>query len=132
MAVNGGLADRLEIDSAGTIGNHAGSPPDYRMAKSLKARGYVVEGVARRVRAEDLEKFDLILAMDDENYDYLQSLARRVGHAEKIRKFVEFCSRHTTPVVPDPYSGGPEGFELVADILEDGGEGLLGHVRNQL
>jgi len=96
------------------------------MAATLRARGYVVAGTARRVTRADLEHFDLVLAMDDENFGDLVKLAKHdVSLTPKIHKFVEFCERHTTSLVPDPYYGGPEGFERVADILEDGCHGLL-------
>lgn len=128
MAADAGMAGLVESDSAGTIGNHAGSPPDYRMAKTLKTRGYVVDGTARRVTAADLESFDLVLAMDDDNYADLLTLSKSGVHRAEIRKFVEFCTRHTERAVPDPYYGGPEGFERVADILEDGCAGLLAYL----
>ena len=128
MAADAGLSDRVEVDSAGTIGFHAGTPPDPRMARTLKTRGYTVEGAARQVTAKDLEEYDLVLAMDDENYEALRSLAANSGEVAKIRKFVEFCSRHTERAVPDPYYGGPDGFERVADLVEDGCEGLLAHL----
>jgi protein-tyrosine phosphatase len=130
MVADEGLSDRVEIDSAGTIGNHAGAPPDHRMAKVLKARGYVVEGTARQVTAADLANFDLVLAMDDENYADLRATAGK--NASKVRKFVKFCTRHAVRGVPDPYFGGAEGFERVVDILEDGCEELLAYLREFL
>jgi protein-tyrosine phosphatase len=133
MVADAGLTARIEIDSAGTIGSHAGSPPDRRMADALRARGYAISGTARRVTYADLEHFDLILAMDDNNYDDLISLAQKnAGLTPKIRRFVEFCARQNTPLVPDPYYGGPEGFERVADILEDGCQGLLDFLRKAI
>ena len=126
-----GLADRVEIDSAGTLGYHAGSPPDHRMSAALKARGYKIHGQARRVTAADLDRFDLVLAMDGDNEAELLALATPANR-QRVRRFTEFCSCHEIDEVPDPYYGGPQGFEDVVDIIEDGCAGLLDHVRREI
>jgi protein-tyrosine phosphatase len=101
------------------------------MADTLRARGYPIHGQARQVRARDLEEFDLVLAMDRDNEQDLLRLATAQTRP-KVRRFTEFCRHHDLPDVPDPYYGGPQGFEKVADIVEDGCQGLLAHVRQAL
>ncbi len=125
-----GLNDRIEIDSAGTIGHHAGNPPDSRMAATLQARGYKIEGRARRIAAADLQRFDLILVADEENLSDVRELDATGQHAAKIRLLVEFCLHHRAPRVPDPYYGGQRGFEEVANLVEDACTGLLESIRS--
>lgn len=121
-----GLADRFELDSAGTIGYHTGNPPDPRMTQATENRQIPVTGRARQVKAKDFERFDWILAMDEDNYqDLLQLQSKAVAPIAKLVKFCEFCSEHDDEDVPDPYYGGPEGFEKVLDLLEDGCAGFI-------
>lgn len=131
MIAAAGLEHRIDIDSAGTIGYHAGNPPDRRMSATLKARGYTAHGRARQVRVADFDEFDLILPMDGENEADLRRMARDVRRA-KIRPFSSFCADNPLGHVPDPYYGGAQGFEQVADIVEDGCRGLLEHLRGRL
>jgi protein-tyrosine phosphatase len=128
VAESAGVADRFHLDSAGTISMHTGNPPDARMGKALNRRGFPTTGEARQVRTEDLEAFDLILAMDNDNLDYLRDLQSRRPDAERLARiqlFCDFCRRHEEDEVPDPYYGGAEGFERVIDLLEDGCAGIL-------
>tara|TARA_R110002096_G_scaffold67332_9_gene163376 strand:+ start:8259 stop:8735 length:477 start_codon:yes stop_codon:yes gene_type:complete len=115
----------MELDSAGTIGMHAGNPPDSRMTKAAQARGIEMHGRARQVRPQDLDDFDLILAMDRANFVDLENLASNGDQVKKIRLFCDFCTEHTHKEVPDPYYGGEAGFELVLDLLEDGCEEIF-------
>ena len=124
-----GLANQIQCDSAGTIGLHTGKAPDARMSKTIRRRGYEVTGRSRQFSLRDFERFDLILTMDDENYDNIIKLAKTDDDRSRVRKFTEFCSDHDYDEVPDPYYGGDAGFELVADLIEDGSAGLLAHVR---
>jgi len=132
MVEEAGLQERIGIDSAGTIGYHAGHSPDRRMSVTLKARGYHPQGQARQVRVADFREFDLILPMDGENEEDLRRLARGVDGGAEIRPFASFCEDNPLGHVPDPYYGGAEGFERVADIVEDGCRGLLDHVKSRL
>lgn len=125
MLKEAGLSDRIEIDSAGTIGYHTGNPPDKRMSATLRARGYQPHGSARQVRREDFNAFDLILAMDHENEADLYRLQAGGETRAELRTFSSFCNNHPVDHVPDPYYGGNEGFEKVADIIEDGCRGLI-------
>lgn len=124
-----GLSDRISCDSAGTGGYHIGSPPDRRMAVAAKARGITLQGQAQQFQKSDFEEFDLILAMDRENYQDILSLDPALKYQDKVRLMCDFCTHHTAKEVPDPYYGGPEGFNKVIDLLLDACEGLLQHIR---
>jgi len=118
-----GLADVIDIDSAGTIGYHAGSPADMRMQVAARQRGYELTSIARQVTRADLEDYDLVIAMDRENLLDLESLAgdRKSCRAElrMLGSFLEGVdSSADAPDVPDPYYGGEAGFERVLDMIE--------------
>lgn len=126
MVENEGVQERFEIDSAGTYGGHRGQLPDPRMRSAAARRGYALTHHARQVSEENFDRFDLIVAMDDMNYETLHRLAPSREAAGKICRMVEFCSRFPDRTyVPDPYYEGHEGFELVLDMLEDGCRGIL-------
>lgn len=124
-----GLTDTLMVDSAGTHNYHPDSPPDKRSQAHAAMRGYDLSDLrARKIQVEDFETFDLILVMDWENLALVQ-LECPPEHQHKVRRFTEFCLQFDSPVVPDPYYGGKDGFEQVLDLVEDASEGLLRHVR---
>lgn len=121
-----GLEDSFQIDSAGTIGFHTGNPPDHRMTQAAQNRGIEMKGRARQVKANDLIDFDWVFAMDHENFSELKSIEKSSPDATaKIVLFCDFCEDHAEKEVPDPYYGGPEGFEKVLDLLEDGCSNFL-------
>ena len=124
--------DRLLIDSAGTIGFHKGKQPDARMTKTLRSRLIPVTGTSRPLTAEDLEEFDLILTMDDENYRDTIALDPSGKHHTKVKRFTDFSKNYEDSYVPDPYYGGQEGFEHVANLIEDGAEGLLEFIEQEM
>ena len=127
-----GLQSEIEIDSAGTYGGHAGDLPDSRMRAAAKPRGYSLTHRARQFQEDDFYDFDMIVVMDDSNYRNVERLSPERKCMSKVRRFVEFCSKHPDRTyVPDPYYEGREGFELVLDMLEDGCEGLLEELRGQ-
>jgi protein-tyrosine phosphatase len=129
LLAQAGLAERVTIDSAGTGGWHAGELPDPRTREAARKRGLELEHRARRLRLVDLERFDLVLVMDLDNLRDVTALAGP-GSWAQVRLLRSFDP--TAPegaIVPDPYSGGPRGFEDVLDICERACEGLLGHVR---
>lgn len=117
-----GLENDIIIDSAGTHNYHTGKGPDRRMCATLKSRGVLTEGKARQFSKQDFHDFDLILTMDAENHQRVTAQEPSGTHLSKVKKFTTFCtqSENQIPDVPDPYYGGAEGFERVADILEDG------------
>lgn len=120
-----GLSEQFEIDSAGTIGYHEGSPPDSRMQATMRKRHIPIIGHSRPLTYDDLRKFDLILAMDKANLAHARGLASNTQENAKIKLFTEYCQHFDDVEVPDPYYGGNCGFEYVLDLVEDGCAGLL-------
>jgi protein-tyrosine phosphatase len=127
-----GLEDEITIDSAGTGNWHAGDPPDRRATQAARARGVTLEGAARQLRASDFDDFDLLLAMDRDNLAGIRALAPDAQAAAKARLLREFdpASAGAPDLdVPDPYYGGPQGFETVLDQVEAACRGLLAELR---
>src|SRR5690606_2600251 len=112
-----GLEDRVSIDSAGTGNWHAGKPPDKRACQAASLRGFNLGSLrARQVVIDDFERFDLILAMDEDNLARLLALRPVEGRAEVdlfLRRFGV-----GEGLVPDPYYGGDDGFEHVLNLIE--------------
>ena len=123
-----GLTDTIICDSAGTGGYHIGAPPDRRMTAAALRRGIKLKGQARQLQKSDFENFDLILAMDRENYQDILFLDPAGKYQDKVRLMCDFATHHSEREVPDPYYGGSEGFDQVIDLLLDACEGLLEHV----
>ena len=122
----------IEIDSAGTHDYHVGEPPDARAIAAAARRGIDLRGLrARQVREDDFAGFDLIVAMDRHNRAALVERSPAEFHP-RIRLFMEFASSNGVEDVPDPYYGGPLGFEQVLDLAEDASLGLLEEVRRQM
>lgn len=119
-----GVEQHFEIDSAGTHAYHVGDPPDPRSIEAASRRGIDLTAIrARKVTAEDFERFDLVLAMDADNHERLLGIARDT-HAGKVRLFLEYGASGRREV-PDPYYGGANGFEDVLDLIEEAADGLL-------
>lgn len=132
MAETAGLGPHLLLDSAGTHGAHAGEAPDPRSRAVAARRGYDLSAIrARKVSAEDFERFELILAMDGDNLRSLRAQCP-AGLQHKLQLLLAFSRRFPDTNVPDPYYGGAGGFERVLDMVEDAGHGLLEHVRSRL
>ena len=132
-----GLEEKIELDSAGTGAWHVGNPPDERATATARARGIVLEGAAREVRREDFDDFDLILAMDRKNLADLRRLAPDERARSRTRLLREFDPASAglgvdELDVPDPYYGGPRGFEHVLDLVHAACDGLLAEVRERL
>lgn len=120
-----GWSEWIRVDSAGTHAYHVGEAPDARSQSHAARRGYDLAPLrARRVVAADFERFDQILAMDDEHLELLRAQCPP-QHAGKVELFMRHARRHRSEVVPDPYFGGPAGFEEVLDFVEDACDGLL-------
>ncbi len=127
-----GLEDRIEVESAGTGGWHAGDPPDTRATAAAAQRGVTLEGAARQVRPDDFREFDLLIAMDRENLRGLLAVAPDEAASEKVRLLREFDPTSAGAPdldVPDPYNGGDRGFETVIDMVEAACRGLLDELR---
>ncbi len=127
-----GLEDEIVIDSAGTGGWHVGDPPDRRATAAARARGMTLEGGARQITVNDFEDFDLLLAMDRDNLAGIRAIAPDDEAAAKARLLREYdpASAGAPDLdVPDPYYGGPQGFETVLDQVEAACRGLLDEIR---
>ena len=126
------LEDRVEVDSAGTHGYHVGEAPDPRTQRAAASRGYDLSNMrARKVAPQDLEYFDLVLAMDRGNLEALQRICPPDRHA-RIKLFMEYARSFEDREVPDPYYGLGHGFDLVLDMIEDASAGLVDTVKKQL
>lgn len=126
-----GLASRVTIDSAGTGDWHVGKNPDLRACQSAASRGYDLSALtARQVRVDDFQRFDLILAMDQDNLHRLKTLRPTSCRAELDL----FLRRYGLGkgAVPDPYYGGDDGFDQVLDLIEQGSDALLDEIRGRL
>lgn len=127
---NAGLSGLIEVDSAGTGDFHLGEKPDVRSRQAAQQRGYNLGSLrARQVRSDDFERFDYILAMDDNNLRDLQALCP-APLQHKLRLFMEFADNNYLSV-PDPYYGDGEGFQLVLNLVEEAADALLNHIRKQ-
>jgi protein-tyrosine phosphatase len=131
LVARAGLAERIELDSAGTGGWHVGSAPDERATAAAGARGIALEGSARQVSADDLIEFDLLIAMDRANLRELRRLAgndRQRAGVRLLREFDPASADGGDLDVPDPYYGSPGGFEEVLDLVQAACEGLLAQI----
>jgi protein-tyrosine phosphatase len=134
LVADAGLEGAVEIESAGTGGWHAGEPPDERATAAAARRGIRLAGVGRQVTEEDVERFDLVLAMDRANLFELRAIAPGPRAREKLRLLREFdpasAGGHDLDV-PDPYYGGARGFDTVLDLVAAACRGLLDDLRGR-
>jgi len=128
-----GLADQVDVDSAGTHADyHPDSPPDHRGQATALRRGVDLSGIrARRVTVADFAEFDHVLAMDRQNFADLQATCRNAELQRRIQLFLDFAPDQPVREVPDPYYGGPDGFEQVMDLIEAAAQGFLVHLCEQ-
>jgi protein-tyrosine phosphatase len=127
-----GVSNIFEVDSAGTSDYHEGQPADERMMKHALKRNYKLTSISRPFLPEtDFDKFDKIVAMDQQNLNDLRFMARNRHDLNKLSLMTDYCSRFDYDHVPDPYYGGSDGFELVLDILEDASEGLYENINKK-
>ncbi len=131
LVVDRGLADSIEIDSAGTGSWHVGERADARMRRHASKRGYDLTSTSRKVKPTDFEDFDYIITMDEENFRNVTNLDKNRKYSHKIHRMIDFLKSIEAAEVPDPYYGGDRGFELVIDILEDACSGLLEHINKE-
>jgi protein-tyrosine phosphatase len=131
LVTDAGASERIELDSAGTGGWHVGEPPDPRAVQAARGRGVALDSLARQVRGEDFEDFDLILAMDRSNQHALKRLAPDEESRAKVRLLREYdpASAGLEDLdVPDPYYDARDGFEIVLDQIQAACAGLLEQV----
>ncbi|MCH8618230.1 low molecular weight protein-tyrosine-phosphatase [Undibacterium sp. TS12] len=127
-----GLAASLHIDSAGTHAYHIGEAPDPRSQEFAARRGIdLSQQRARKLCVEDFTEFDLLLAMDKDNLARMQAACPKV-HQHKLKLMMDYASHSDSDIVPDPYYGGPDGFDRVLDYLTDASEGLLAALRRDM
>ncbi len=127
-----GLEAFVEVDSAGTHGYHVGESPDPRTQRAAASRGYDLSDVrARKVAPQDLEYFDLVLAMDKNNLEALRRMCPP-QLAGRLRLFMSYAKNFDDEEVPDPYYGLGHGFDLVIDMVEDASRCLLSELAAQL
>ena len=125
-----GLDDRVEVDSAGTSDYHVDSPPDRRAVAHGERRGLHMQQLrGRRVERADFDRFDFILAMDEDNLADLERI-RPAGSRAKVALLMSFAPDAGAREVPDPYLGGAEGFEHVLDLTAAAADGFLASLRS--
>ena len=128
LAAQRGMLSELEIDSAGTHGYHVGESPDARTQRAAAERKYdLSQLVARKVAPEDLDYFDVVLAMDRSNMDSLRKLCPP-NRLPRLKLFMSYARQFDDDEVPDPYYGLAHDFDLVLDMIEDAAEGLLDEI----
>jgi protein-tyrosine phosphatase len=126
VVAEAGLDHRFRIDSAGTSGYHDGESPDPRTTEVAARRGVTVRGASRRIGTGDAHDFDYLVAMDGDNRREVERLVERTGASPHVFLFREFDPGADGALeVPDPYYGGPTGFEDVHDLVERSARGLL-------
>jgi len=119
-----GTSDRFIVDSAGTHAYHVGEQSDPRSRQTAKSRGVDLSNIrARKVSPSDYEEFDHILAMDSANLEILMNESPS-EYADKISLFLDYAPDQSETDVPDPYYGGPNGFDHVFDLVEDASAGF--------
>ena len=132
LLINNRLGNVVEVDSAGTHGYHVGEAPDARTQRAALARGYNLTQLrARKVARQDIDYFDLILAMDKSNLDNLRRMAPPEAH-DRIKLFMDYAKNFDDDEVPDPYYGLGHGFDLVLDMVEDAAHGLVEEIKKKL
>jgi protein-tyrosine phosphatase len=125
LAAKAGIANQIECDSAGTGNYHVGSSPDHRMQAAAVKRNIPMIGSARQFTTADFTTFDLIIAMDRDNYQNILELDPQSQYRDKVKMMCDFATQHPDKEVPDPYFGGAEGFDYVINLLTDACGGLL-------
>lgn len=127
-----GLQGQIDIASSGTHDYHVGHPPDHRSQQAAQRRGIDISDLrAQQITAEDLERFDYVLVMDQANYRLVMQVCPEALRY-KVRLFLEFAPQYKLRDVPDPYYGAGNGFERVLDLVEDASMGLLKALKREL
>jgi len=128
LVKEGGYAEIIDIDSAGTHAYHVGASPDGRAQQAAKNRGIELGHLkGRKAVAADIDHFDYVLAMDHENLTHLKEISTPIN-VKKIKLFLSYAKEADLDEVPDPYYGGAKGFERVLDLVEEASKGLLAEI----
>jgi protein-tyrosine phosphatase len=131
MVESEGLSGKVIVDSCGTGSFHVGEPPDSRAVQAASMRDYDLSPLrARQIRPEDFDEFDYVLAMDRMNLGVIEAM-KPDYYGGYAGLFLDFSNQRKYRQVPDPYYEGPEGFELVLNLVEDACRGLLGDIREK-
>jgi protein-tyrosine phosphatase len=132
VVAEAGLEGSVVIDSAGTAAYHIGELPDERSRTAARRRGIELDHLARQFTRADLDRFDLVIAMDRQNLENLKALlgGRTTPELVLLRSFDPTAAPGAE--VPDPWAGGARGFEEVLDQCERACKGLLAHLRARL
>ena len=134
VAAEEGLAGHVQADSCGTASYHTGSRPDRRMLAALERAGYSYGGHrARTFRRADFSEFDLIVPQDEYNEQDILSLSHNSADAARVRGMWQwFAADERERSVPDPYYGGPEGFDAVVALLTRSMRKLVAELKDKL
>lgn len=116
----------LQFDSAGTIGHHQGERSDPRSIRHAEKRGYEMTHLARQLTTQDFDDFDLIFVMDESNLINVNRV-RPANSRAQVKMLREYRQNMDSPIVPDPYYGGHDDFELVLDLIEDSWNAFCAH-----
>ncbi|MBF5058263.1 protein tyrosine phosphatase [Alcanivorax sp. 521-1] len=133
--IDAGLQERIRIDSAGTGDWHIGKAPDRRASAAAAGRGYAMDDLrARQVSGDDFQRFDYVLAMDDNNLADLEDLRAAAGACEDVvlARFLDVLGDAGPREVPDPYYGGDDGFDHVLNLVEKASDLWLERLRERL
>ncbi len=123
-----GLEGHYRVESAGTGAWHVGELPDPRSREVAQRNGVTLPSRARQVAHSDFHDFDLIVAMDQSNLSDLESLKFRSGGEARLVLMRDFDPEPGNGEVPDPYYGGPGGFDDVYEMVLRSAQGLLDHL----
>jgi protein-tyrosine phosphatase len=123
-----GLSSKISCDSAGTSPWHIGDHPDPRSVEIAEENGILLDHLGQQVSVGDFSEFDYIMAMDDSNKADLEHLERRYGGKARVVKMMDFDNTSSGMNVPDPYYGGPEGFQRVFDMLTESCNNFIDHI----
>ena len=125
------LIDQFDVDSAGTGNWHVGKLADSRMREAASNRGISIKSRGRQISFDDFSQFDLILTMDNDNLEQVQSLAKELSTTSKakIKPLLSYSNQTDLIEVPDPYYGGDKGFDQVLDLLQVAIDGLIEDIR---
>lgn len=132
LVTQAGLESRFEIDSAGTGNWHVGKPPHHGSQRVAKERGLDISlQRARQLQIEDLDDYDYVVAMDSQNFTDIRDLDPLRKTRAQVVRMMDFAPARRMTDVPDPYFGGPEGFDHVYDLVEEASHGLLAHIAKE-